>query len=378
MAFGNSIFDSSIQIDPHKKQMSQEEFEAIAFEKLQNILTHEFPGNPGKQRIKRMHQRWQFACPFCGDSAVSDFKRRGQFLFKEGPWMNTFKCFNCGKYMSILDFFKKFNSDLSYEATDYLVSQKGSQHEFSVAKTGDEFKNAVFGTTEIDQYGLTIDEMCTKFGLQKISRDAPNRGFYYLCKRSQFSWNNFLYDPGSDSILALNLVNGDRVISFQMRPLEDKNIKNGRKYTTVSLQMIHENLLKDGKSVPQRLVELSMIFNIYNVNTKRPILVTEGPLDSLLLPNCIATMGAAKKVTLGLPLHYVYDSDKTGNADAIEKLKRGNSVFLWQRLKDEYGLPERKKWDINDFVTWCYENHRSVPRTWSQYFSSDPMDILDV
>jgi hypothetical protein len=136
--------------------------------------------------------------------------------------------------------------------------------------------------------------------------------------------------------------------------------------------------MQDNVEVPHNLEELSMLFNLYNVDVSKPVLITEGPMDSLLLPNCIAALGASKKINIGIPLYYVYDSDKAGNEHAVKALNAGAHVFMWNKIKTQYGLPERKKWDINDFFIWCNENKKQYPRLWRDYFTNDSLDMLDI
>lgn len=120
-----------------------------------------------------------------------------------------------------------------------------------------------------------------------------------------------------------------------------------------------------------------MMFNIFQININSPILVTEGPLDAFFLPNCIATTGANKSLQLDLPFWFVYDSDKTGNEHAIERINQGYHVFLWDKLKKDLGLPKRDKWDISDVIDYCIKNRLQIPN-WRMYFSRDNWDLLDI
>jgi hypothetical protein len=120
-----------------------------------------------------------------------------------------------------------------------------------------------------------------------------------------------------------------------------------------------------------------MIFDIYNVNVYKPVIVTEGPMDAFLLPNAIATAGANKHLPVELPFWYMYDADETGTKHALEKLKNSQKVFLWGKLKKELGLPYREKWDVNDVVLWCRDNYGTDFRIkWLDYFSDNSFDML--
>ena len=122
---------------------------------------------------------------------------------------------------------------------------------------------------------------------------------------------------------------------------------------------------------------LSMFFNILLVDYNNPIVVLEGPMDSFLLKNAIATCGAGKSIPLELKFYYMYDSDATGNKKSMEKLDNGDYVFLWEKFKKEVGLPNRSKWDFNDVIKYCKDNNCRIPYVMN-YFSNDKFDIIDL
>ena len=120
-----------------------------------------------------------------------------------------------------------------------------------------------------------------------------------------------------------------------------------------------------------------MIFNIFSIDYTKPVTIVEGPMDSFLLKNCIATCGAGKNISLTMETRYLFDDDLTGRKHAIEKLNEGYSVFMWDKLKTELQLPYREKWDINDLVIYCSENNIKIPNL-DKYYSSDNLDSLDI
>ncbi len=369
----SSLFSiQNLNINSHN--ISEEEFQKIIYDKLQKILINTFPDTPSKQHIRVHSSRWQFACPFCHDSASDSHKKRGNFIFEEGPFYNGFKCFNCGKFMSISNFFKKFDMNLPLSAVDYLIQHK--PEEGKIYTPHEEYKNTIFNVDEISKYAIDLDKLISIFGLQKISREFTPEAYNYLLNRCQYKFQYFLYDVKSSSLVILNTIDNTKVISFQLRPL--KSTWKGPKYITISLQKIHDKILKDNIQIPENIETLSMLFNLYNIDVNRAILVTEGPMDALLLPNCIATLGATKRINLGVPLWYVYDSDEAGNKHAIEKLKNGQQTFMWEKIKKDYLLPQRKKWDINDFIIWCKLNNKNIPKLWKPYFTNNKLDILEI
>ena len=374
----NSIFDTSaITI----KNMSDDEFYEEAIHKLEDILSHEFKGIKEKQRVKKTTNGLNFACPFCGDSATDYKKKRAHFIMR-GKWAGSFKCFNCGKYMKINNFFKEFKTPLTLSALTYVVN-----HTTDVStqlKNKNEIKSDILDKESIEKYAVSKEIIKRCLNLYEIEKNNPNsyQGYIYLIKRCQYNLKNFLYDPINSYIVILNLIGDDKVFGFQVR---DMTGKRKAKYKTMNLSNIHKFILKDTIDVPETVNSLSTVFNIFNINVYRPVLVTEGPFDAFLLPNCIAMSGANKSIGVELPFWYVFDSDKTGNEHAIKMLQAGYNVFMWEKFKKDIGLPEqnpysknKNKWDINDVLIWCRDNNYTEKIYWSKYFSNDMLDGLDI
>lgn len=375
----NLIFDTSALTI---KDLTDDEFYAEATSKLTEILKHEFLGVPSKQTIKKTVDGLNFACPFCGDSSTDVRKKRAHFILK-GKWAGSFKCFNCGKYMKIHDFFKSFDNPMSLSAITYV-----NTHSSNIAFT--QSSNATTTADVLDkslviQYSVPRDFIKSYLGLVEIDKNDKNAypGYLYLVDRCQYNFNNFLYDPKGKYIVILNTIDTDKIFGIQIRDITGKR---KTRYLTMSLTKIHRNILKDEIEIPQTAESLSTVFNIFNIDIYRPLLVTEGPFDAFLLPNCIATAGASKSIGIDLPFWYVYDSDKTGVEHAMEKLREGYNVFMWETFKKDLGLPNdnpyspknKKKWDINDVIKWCRDNKYTNKIYWSKYFSHDALDGLDI
>jgi hypothetical protein len=90
------------------------------------------------------------------------------------------------------------------------------------------------------------------------------------------------------------------------------------------------------------------IFGLDKVDKSKPILVVEGPLDSLFLDNCIAVAGADFSNMEG-DLTVIYDNEprnKEINKQIEKTIDQGKSVCLW---------PDTMKCkDINDMVISGY------------------------
>ena len=369
----NLIFDtSSLNI----KDFSETEFIEENSEKLSNILQHEFNREPQKQVIKKDSMGLNFACPFCGDSATDNRKKRGHFILR-GPFAGNFKCFNCGKYMSIHNFFKNFGESMSLSSLTYITNNIMNKN-ISFKNNSNEITSEIFDKSTVITYAISRNKLKEIFGFIEISNNSNCiLGYNYLINRCQYNFNNFLYDPKGKYIIILNVIDNDKVFGFQTRDITGKRPKQYR-FQTFNLSRIYKDILKSDIEIPDNINALSTVFNIFNINIYKPILVTEGPMDAFLLPNCIATSGASKSIGIDLPFWFIYDSDKTGNEKAKEKLKEGFQVFLWNKLKNKLQLPYKKKWDINDVIIWCKENNYKEKIYWSEFFSNDKLDIIDI
>jgi hypothetical protein len=183
----------------------------------------------------------------------------------------------------------------------------------------------------------------------------------------------FLYSERINKLFILNLTNTGNVFGIQIRSFN----KDEAKYKTYNLQKIHEIILQDNVVIPDDINTLSMLFNVLLIDCTKPVTIVEGPMDSFLIKNCIALCGAAKSLELPFMVRYLFDDDKAGRQHAIDKIREGDPVFLWDKFKADMCLEKRKKWDINDVYIWCGQNGKTFPLL-DQYFSDDELDMIEI
>ena len=364
------IFSITTSPSLENQNLSKDELVAEIMPKLEAILVQRFPNNSQKQRVKVYPDRLNFAAPCCGDSAKDNSKKRGNIILS-GPFAMTYKCHNCGTRMSLYNFFKKYGQELSLSAIDYFVKHR--QQLPSETAAADSSSNYIYDNELINQYAIDRDFFKTKFALEETSLN--NTGHFYLVKRKQYDFNKFLYQPKYNLLFLLNLTREGKIIGIQVAHLNPSY--KGPKYKTYKLSKIYSDLLKEEKEIPVEVDSLSMIFNILSVDYNKPITVVEGPMDSFLLKNCIATCGAGKHINFAFRFRYLFDDDLTGRKHALEKLSEGYEVFMWDRLKADLNLPKRDKWDINDLVIYCNDKKIQIPNL-EKYYSNDDLDSLDI
>lgn len=354
----SQAFDSSSHL-----MMTKEEFISEITPKIQEILKKVFPGNASKQKIRIHKDRISFAAPCCGDSAHDNYKKRGNIIL-EGKFKNLYKCFNCGTCMSVQNFLKTYDQNISLGMADYISDKT---HGF--AKESSSNVSYLYDDETIDEYAIDREYFRQILNLTECNEYCY--GKTYLINRRQYNFSKFMYSKQANKLFVLNLTKSGKIFGIQVRRFGDSNAK----YKTYSLQKIHEIILKDNVTVPDDINELSMIFNILLVDYSNYVTVTEGPMDSFLIKNSIALCGAGKKVEFPFMTRYLFDDDKPGREHAIEKIKEGYRVFMWENFKKDLGIKSGKKLDMNDIIMWCYDNNKVCPKI-DDYFSENELDLI--
>ena len=367
--------------------ISQEQFEDGIQEKVQIILDKTFPETKQKRVIRKELTGIKFACPICHDSAYDPNKKRGHIAFR-GKHAGLYTCFNnCGS-MPLKRFFKYFGTDLSLTDINY-ISTNYTNPEANSQELSNNITSNIINKEEAYKWAIDRNYIRDVLGLQDIGRVTTPVAYNYLINRCQYqNHERFLYSDKYNQILILNLVD-DRVLGMQIRNLTPK--QGQPKYLTMTIEKMRQTMLGDKTPVPETILKLSLIFNIFNVDfahtSFKPIFVCEGPFDAFLLPNCIALAGAGKNFAMQFPFWYIFDKDDTGNEHAMDKMKQGYNVFLWKKFMTEFNIPEinpyisfgnKKKWDITDIKKY-FRDMKINPRImWSNYFSNNMLDALNI
>lgn len=365
-------------------ELSEEQFSNDLMVKLQEILSHEFYDQGEKQNIRKDTVGLKFACPFCHDSHNDMHKKRGHIILS-GKWAGRYKCFNCGKSMTIQQFFKSFDKDLSLQDINYINKNVAIETSYANSSTrASEISAQIINADEAYEYAISREFIRASLGLQEINRVETPMAYSYLVNRCQYEHHErFLWSEKYKQILILNIIR-DRVLGIQIRNIA---AKSGPKYLTLTIDKMRATMLNDKSDIPESVYKLSCVFNIFNVDfsnpTSKPVLVTEGPFDAFLLPNCIAVAGAAKNFNMAYPFWYLYDNDSTGKEHAITALQQGYKVFMWKKFMEAYNLPMKNpygppgdnyKWDVTDVRKYLRDNKSNKKIYWSPYFTNSTLD----
>lgn len=337
-------------------------------DKVQLILNSTF-SDIRKQKIKQYSNRLNFACPYCGDSSYNNNKARGNIFFEN----NTYKCFNgeCGVHKSIFEFFKDFEniSHLTPEEKikclniqNYNKNKFISNKELFDKSDYKKFIEKVPIEDFIKNKKLTSYKDVKKFKSYIDSRLIPNN------KRDN------LFVDDKNLLVISNLIKceeNEYVISYSRRT----NFKDN-KYLIYSYDKLVKPDDFENNMEFKNFNEISNIFNLFNIDLNKDIIVCEGYFDSCFLPNCISTSGANKKIPIISDFLYLFDNDLTGIKQSISHIKNKGTVFLWKKLLSDFNIKENIK-DINDLIIYLYKksiDYRDV--NFYDYFSNERLDAI--
>ena len=290
--------------------------------------------SPYLQQFKKKGDNlWNFRCPYCGDSQKSRTKARG-FVFRKKNDL-FFKCHNCGVGASLGNLVKTIDSK-TYK--DYIMERyKKGVETRSSPQPEFHFNAPVFRKKGILEGLQSIKDLPDDHPARQIveKRKLPEESLsdLYLCE-SFFKFTNSIIKgkfPSLDGdhprlLIPFRGEDGE-VFAYQGRAFGNEQPK----YITIKIDE-----------------ERDKIFGLDKVNKSKPILVVEGPLDSLFLDNCIAVAGANFSNIEG-NLTVIYDNEprnKEINKQIEKTIDQGKSVCLW---------PDTMKCkDINDMIIAGY------------------------
>ena len=264
---------------------------------------------------------WNFRCTYCGDSTKNKNKARG-FVFQiKGDLV--YKCHNCGisvplgKLIQDLDpqLYKEYQLEKFQNTNKPRVDMRKVK---KVVSTRPTFKKDILGSLS------KLDDLNNTHPAKEyiLDRKLPTEALYYTEKFKEWTNSvkpNTFQDVRQDEgriIIPFKTKEGD-VFGFQGRSLSN----SGLRYITI---LLDENQPK--------------IFGLDTIDYEKTIYVTEGPLDSLLLRNCIAMAGAdisLHGVFGNSTMHvYVYDNEPRNPqiTGRIEKhITSGESIVIWPK-----------------------------------------------
>ena len=285
-------------------------------------------------RLERFSQKkpdlYSFRCPSCGDSQKNKSKCRGFVYAKKNKYF--YICHNCGISTTFYSFLQSIDSGLAreYSIERYInsgVSKKvDSAPNLDVLSVKPVFRKNI-NLESIEE--LPEDHFAKAYvNMRRIPRQFQSQ--LYFCPNFQ----SFIGDLGIDN---KRLIDNDsrliipfydekkNLIAIQGRALGNSDMR----YITIKIDE-----------------ESDKIYGLDRVDWSKKVYVVEGPIDSMFIPNCIATADAnLSKVNRKDSVVLIFDNEPR-NKDIVKNMRNAIinnfSVCMW---------PECVKYkDINDMI----------------------------
>lgn len=286
---------------------------------------------------KKKHNLYNCSCPICGDSSKKKSKARGYFY----EYRNSafYKCHNCHASMSFDLFLKTYSIALhdSYALEKFSEKSKGN---FARSILDSKPKSAVAKTSaaSLDNLAIKIstlsDEHYAKTYLHnRLIPDSFMESLYFTQDFAELVLKLFPNTTSSlykdDPRIVIPFYNKNKqLIGMQGRSLTaDSTLR----YITIKAES-----------------EDSLIFGLDRFDPNSPGYVVEGPIDSMFIPNCIATANsnlesACFRVSPSLTL--IYDNEPK-NKEIVKLMQasiaNNRSICIWPKTVN--------KKDINDMI----------------------------
>lgn len=292
-----------------------------------------------------------FRCPLCGDSQKSKSKARGYFFEYDGAYV--FKCHNACGSMSFESFLKEnfpadhkeYKLDLFREmvSSGEIEDRPKKDRENSRAEAAKTSDPSARLSTSQESFATPLNDLEPAHpALEYVTeRKIPTRGracMYYTDKFRDAVlsiYNSPRYKklpPDKRILIPLRDRKGN------IKALQGRRISAGKtpKYITV----------KFDESFPK-------IFGLDRIDPSVPIIVVEGPIDSMFLPNCVAVCGGDVESsikylrnTFGQQAKLIVALDnEPRHRDTIKRMsaaiRTGVDVAFWPRWLSK---------DVNDMI----------------------------
>ena len=292
--------------------------------------------SPQLQQFKKKGDfLWNFRCPHCGDSQKSRTKARG-FVFRRKNDL-FYKCHNCGVGSTLANLIKYLDSK-TYD--DYILERYREEGEYrnkhSPVPTPEfKFDAPVFKKNVFKPLQSISSLDSTHPARRLVEKRSLSEYFddLFLCP-SFYKFTNTLIPNKFSSLCAdhprlmIPFRNEEgEIFAYQGRAFGSETPK----YITIKLDE-----------------DADKIFGLDRVDKSKPILVVEGPLDSLFLDNCIAMAGADFNNFEG-DLIIIFDNEPRNKeiCKQIEKaISQGRKIVIWP--------DSMRHKDINDMIIAGY------------------------
>ena len=312
---------------------------------------------------RKSNQLWNFSCPICGDSDNNKHKARGYIYHKKSSYV--FYCHNCGASIPLAKFIKQIDITLYNEYMKELLLDKKVKEEDPIVT----MKPPVFiSNNEPLRILKKVSQLSPEHFAKKyvVSRQIPTpyHAKLFFCPKFKTWVNSIISNKFSDLTydeprLIIPFLDSENILyGFQGRSL---NPRDEIRYITI---MVDE-------SRPR-------LYGMDSLKLNERVYVFEGPIDSMFIPNSVASAGGniireLQRLTIDKNNYtIVYDNERR-NPDTVKKIQQaidaGYNVCIWPETIEEK--------DINDMVLKKVANRSSVNTEQIDAISYDIKKIID-
>lgn len=288
---------------------------------------------------RKSNSLYNFSCPICGDSTSHKSKARGYIYEKKGK--SSFHCHNCGATMTVPNFIKTLDQPLYNQYMMEKLQGKEDPKKVDFDAFVSKMKKPEFikstPLNKLKKISQLSPEHPAKQFIDKRKIPTPYHAKLFYCPNFKHFTNELI--PGKfenedidEARILIPFINESKKLhAYQGRAIGKHEAKV--KYITI--------VLDD---------EVPKIYGLDTVNFDKRTYIMEGPLDSIFIPNSIATAGGDLVTALGdLEIRsvavVVYDNEPRSK-ETVKKLDKaimqGYNVCIWPENLEHK--------DINDMI----------------------------
>jgi transcription elongation factor Elf1 len=318
--------------------------------------------NDSVSKYKENILNYNFRCNVCGDSLKSRIRKRAYILKREKPW--KVYCHNCGLNTTVTIWMKKF-FPIYYK--NYISEFLQSQKKTSTSVVNKQFNN--LKSSFINKI-LKEEQINTKYFISILNGNSEifKKAITYCQSRliPENIWKTWYIAVDGEYKKRL-------IIPFRDKKNKIYNYQARSLYPEIEPKYISR---KDPQGI------YCNIYNYYCVDKNKPVIIFEGPIDSIFVENAIGLSGIKlqdSKLKNILFKYFILDYDKTGIEKSLELLSQGFFVFNWNKFFLKNNLKyciQKEKVDFNDIVLKLQKNYFNFEEL-KEYFTNNILEKIN-
>lgn len=279
---------------------------------------------------------YNFRCPLCGDSKKNKTKSRAYVYRRKSDMF--FSCHNCGLSLSFGNFLKSVDKAMYDEYIMERFSEESGGNvpkpnfdEFKTARTLKKLQDNSINLPKIED--LPVDHFARKYISDRgVPKEHYSRIYYasdfkdFVSQKVPEKAENL---PDAEPRIVLPFWDENKnLLGFQGRALSSSAVK----YITVKLDEYTRK-----------------VYGLDRIDVSKPVLVVEGPIDSLFLENSLASMDASLQNIIpivgnaAVEFAFVYDNEPRNNhvhKSMMKTIDMGLSIVIWPQSVTEKDINE--------------------------------------